>query len=67
MCRSAAACFISGGCLDTGESWSKPKPLTRCAAGRDGECSHTECPQLRDSEPRASGRHCPLDNERTEA
>jgi len=42
-------------------------PFTRCAAGRDGECSHAECPQLRDNEPRASGRHCPLDNERTEA
>lgn len=39
-------------------------PLTRCAAGRDGECGHAQCPQLRDNEPRASGRHCPLDNER---
>lgn len=36
-------------------------PLTRCAAGRDGECGHAQCPQLRDGEPRASGRHCPLD------
>lgn len=38
-------------------------PLKRCAAGRDGECGHTQCPQLRDGEPRATGRHCPLDNE----
>jgi hypothetical protein len=36
--------------------------LARCAAGRDGECSHVQCPQLRDNEPRATGRHCPLDN-----
>ena len=38
-------------------------PLKRCAAGRDGECGHAQCPQLRDGEQRASGRHCPLDNE----
>jgi hypothetical protein len=37
------------------------RPLVRCAAGRDGECSHSECPQLRDGEPVKSGRHCPLD------
>lgn len=36
-------------------------PLTKCAAGRDGECDHAQCPQLRDGEPAASGRHCPLD------
>jgi len=35
--------------------------LTRCAAGRDGECGHKACPQLRDNEPAKSGRHCPLD------
>lgn len=33
-----------------------------CWAGRDGECSHAGCPQLRDNEPTASGRHCPLDH-----
>ena len=37
-------------------------PLTRCAAGRDGECGHAQCPQLRDNEPCTTGRHCPLDN-----
>lgn len=37
--------------------------LTRCAAGRDGECGHAQCPQLRDGEPAATGRHCPLDRE----
>lgn len=42
-------------------------PITHCAAGRDGECGHALCPQLRDKEPRATGRHCPLDNLRTEA
>lgn len=36
-------------------------PLKGCAAGRDGDCTHSQCPQLRDNEPRASGRHCPLD------
>lgn len=38
------------------------KKLIRCAAGRDGECGHAQCPQLRDNEPAATGRHCPLDN-----
>lgn len=33
-----------------------------CHAGSDGECVHAECPQLRDGEPKATGRHCPLDN-----
>jgi hypothetical protein len=40
---------------------AKPKPLTRCAAARDGDCTHAQCPQLRDGEPRATGRHCPID------
>lgn len=34
----------------------------RCAAARDGECNHAQCPQLRDGEPENSGRHCPIDN-----
>ena len=38
-----------------------PKPLVLCAAASDGECNHPECPQLRDNEPEATGRHCPLD------
>ena len=33
-----------------------------CHAGRDGDCIWVECPQLRDGEPVATGRHCPLDN-----
>lgn len=33
----------------------------RCHADRDGDCSHENCPQLRDNEPSTSGRHCPLD------
>ncbi|HHH0385475.1 TPA: hypothetical protein ACPZND_001893 [Yersinia enterocolitica] len=37
-------------------------PLERYAAGRDGECHHKDCPQLRDNEPMATGRHCPIDN-----
>lgn len=41
-----------------------PRPfLTSCAAGRDGECNDPRCPQLRDGEPQASGRHCPIDHD----
>lgn len=32
-----------------------------CHSGLDGECSWEECPQIRDGEPNATGRHCPLD------
>lgn len=42
------------------------KPLTGCAANRDGECFHSQCPQLRDGEPMKSGRHCPLDTQEDE-
>lgn len=35
-------------------------PLTRCAAGKDVECYHEGCPQLRDGEPAKSDRFCPL-------
>ncbi|HFT5239514.1 TPA: hypothetical protein ACGTP8_000247 [Yersinia enterocolitica] len=38
------------------------EPLERCAAARDGECHHKDCPQIRDNEPTATGRHCPIDN-----
>ena len=40
---------------------NKVRDLTRCAAGRDGDCTHAQCPQLRDGEPHKSSRHCPLD------
>jgi hypothetical protein len=33
----------------------------RCKSSRDGECVWKDCPQLRDREPDATGRHCPLD------
>lgn len=35
-------------------------PLVRCAAGRDGDCYHPDCPQVREGEPGKSGRSCPL-------
>ena len=38
------------------------KPLTRCAANREGDCYHKQCPQLRNNEPAWSGRSCPLDD-----
>ena len=31
-----------------------------CQADRDGDCDHPGCPQVRDGEPRASGRSCPV-------
>lgn len=32
-----------------------------CHAAKDGDCMWKKCPQIRDDEPRATGRHCPLD------
>jgi hypothetical protein len=34
-----------------------------CRADRDGECFWHRCPQIRDDEPKKSGRHCPYDRE----
>lgn len=34
-----------------------------CHAAKDGDCNWVDCPQLRDNEPHATGRHCPLDRE----
>lgn len=46
----------------------KESPLNgRCQADRDGDCVHSQCPQLRDGEPKATGRHCPLDTEDDDA
>jgi hypothetical protein len=36
-------------------------PLAHCHAGKDGDCIWKDCPQNRDGEPNATGRHCPLD------
>lgn len=47
--------------IDKEQTTAVVRPLTSCAAHRDGECSHPNCPQIRDGEPRKSGRHCPLD------
>lgn len=33
------------------------------AQHNDGDCVWSGCPQLRDGEPKASGRHCPLDGQ----
>jgi hypothetical protein len=32
-----------------------------CHAGRDGDCCWEKCPQIRDKEPKSTGRHCILD------
>jgi hypothetical protein len=37
--------------------------MTRCRADDDDYCDWKDCPQLRDNEPKTSGRHCPLDAE----
>lgn len=34
----------------------------RCHSDCDGDCTWKFCPQLRDNEPHATGRHCPNDN-----
>ena len=39
---------------------------TRCHADDDDFCDWEGCPQLRDEEPRRSGRYCPLDQPDTE-
>ena len=35
--------------------------MTRCQSDDDGYCTWKGCPQLRDDEPKRSGRHCPHD------
>jgi len=37
--------------------------FSRCQADDDDHCVHRNCPQLRDGEPKKTGRHCPLDIE----
>lgn len=32
----------------------------RCHSFKDGDCTWSLCPQIRDHEPSATGRHCPL-------
>lgn len=39
---------------------------TRCQSDDDGYCDFKDCPQLRDNEPHATGRHCPLDKDPNE-
>jgi len=48
--------------LSVAPSIEEGEPLLRCAAATDGECSHPQCPQIRDNEPHKTGRHCPIDN-----
>jgi hypothetical protein len=61
--RNATVMAALAALLSEKFSAATPAPLNRCAAGRDGECTNPQCPQLRDNEPRATGRHCPLDND----
>lgn len=35
--------------------------INHCQGGSDGDCFWEHCPQARDNEPHATGRHCPLD------
>lgn len=34
--------------------------LVSCQSGTDGECNHLKCSQLKDGEPKKTGRFCPL-------
>lgn len=56
------------GIIGTAPKRSVPvdRALTSCAAGRDGDCTHANCPQFHDKEPATTGRHCPLDNQSDE-
>lgn len=38
---------------------SGDEDLGYCRSERDGDCNWSECPQLRDGEPKRSGRNCP--------
>jgi hypothetical protein len=35
--------------------------INHCQADDDDCCAWSDCPQIRDNEPHATGRHCPLD------
>jgi hypothetical protein len=37
--------------------------MTRCQADEEEPCEWEHCPQVRDGEPKATGRHCPFDVE----
>lgn len=41
---------------------SSSRTITHCQADCDGDCVWAGCPQVRDNEPRTTGRHCPLDD-----
>ncbi len=43
------------------EALSQRAPGERCHAQKDGDCDWEGCPQSRDGEPHATGRHCPYD------
>lgn len=53
--------FTSTAAQAANKDTAEAKPLTRCAAARDGDCTNAQCPQLRDGEPAKTGRHCPLE------
>jgi hypothetical protein len=40
--------------------------MTRCQSDDDGYCDWEYCPQNQAGEPKATGRHCPLDVEEGE-
>lgn len=40
---------------------------TDCHGHEDGDCFWVDCPQLRDGEPKRTGRHCPLDKREEDA
>lgn len=63
---SDARTFVSLG-LKMQDELIPPPERPGCYASRgDGECYWKNCPQLRDNEPAATGRHCPRDQREEE-
>ena len=60
-----APVMVDGHTIEYGPPAGQPNAfgggLPRCHAGSDGDCEWKDCPQLRDGEPKATGRHCPID------
>lgn len=65
LLRTKAAGMLRPGELDFSEgeirTYRYVISLLSCHGCSDGDCYWELCPQLRDNEPKTSGRHCPLD------
>lgn len=48
------------GVTTTRKGLSGAQDVQARAADSGGDCNHAQCPQVRDGEPKRSGRGCPL-------